>query len=175
MTPPSSATAPTCVAPARVAPAHATSAGEDVRGPLTVSTHYLSFPTKGEGDVVNLTDEVNALLRQSGLEAGTVTVFAPGATGAVTTLEFEPGAVRDFQRLFDQIVPRDQPYRHNLLLSDGNGHSHVRAGLLGPSVTIPFVQGRLALGTWQEVVFVCFDDRPRDRRAVVQLMGVDKT
>lgn len=175
MTPPSSATAPTRIAPARIAPAHATSAGEDVRGPLTVSTHYLSFPTKGEGDVVNLTDEVNALLRQSGLEAGTVTVFAPGATGAVTTLEFEPGAVRDFQRLFDQIVPRDQPYRHNLLLSDGNGHSHVRAGLLGPSVTIPFVQGRLALGTWQEVVFVCFDDRPRDRRAVVQLMGVDKT
>jgi secondary thiamine-phosphate synthase enzyme len=174
MTPPSSATAPTLVAPACVAPARATSAGEDVTGPLTVRTHYLSFPTQGEGDVVNLTDEVNALLRQSGLGAGTVTVFAPGATGAVTTLEFEPGAVRDFQRLFDQIVPRDQPYRHNLLLSDGNGHSHVRAGLLGPSVTIPFVQGRLALGTWQEVVFVCFDDRPRDRRAVVQLMGVDK-
>jgi secondary thiamine-phosphate synthase enzyme len=82
--------------------------------------------------------------------------------------------VRDFQRLFDQIIPKDQPYRHNVLLSDGNGHSHVRAGLLGPSVTIPFVQGRLVLGTWQEVVFVCFDDRPRDRRAVVQLMGVER-
>lgn len=158
----------------RTLPARATPAGEAVTGPLTVSTHYLHFPTRGEGDVVNLTDEVNALLRQTDLEAGTVTVFAPGATGAVTTLEFEPGAVRDFQRLFDQIIPKDQPYRHNVLLSDGNGHSHVRAGLLGPSVTIPFVQGRLALGTWQEVVFVCFDDRPRDRRAVVQLMGVEK-
>jgi len=158
----------------RAAPARASAAGEAVIGPLTVSTHYLHFPTRGEGDVVNLTDEVNALLRQTNLQAGTATVFAPGATGAVTTLEFEPGAVRDFQRLFDQIVPKDQPYRHNLLLSDGNGHSHVRAGLLGPSVTIPFVHGRLALGTWQEVVFVCFDDRPRDRRAVVQLMGVEK-
>lgn len=156
----------------RPAPARAAAAGEAVTGPLTVSTHYLHFPTRGEGDVVNLTDEVNALLRQTDLESGTVTVFAPGATGAVTTLEFEPGVVRDFQRLFDQIVPKDQPYRHNVLLSDGNGHSHVRAGLLGPSVTIPFVQGRLTLGTWQEVVFVCFDDRPRDRRAVVQLMGV---
>lgn len=173
MTPPSPATAPVLNASRHAAPARAVSVGEDVRGPLTVSTHYLTFPTQGEGDVVNLTDEVNALLRQSGLEAGTVTIFAPGATAAVTTLEFEPGAVRDFQRLFDQIIPRDQPYRHNLLLSDGNGHSHVRAGLLGPSVAIPFAQGRLALGTWQEVVFVCFDDRPRDRRAVVQLMGVD--
>ncbi len=158
----------------RATPARATPAGEAVTGPLTVSTHYLHFPTQGGGDVVNLTDEVNALLRQTDLEAGTVTVFAPGATAAVTTLEFEPGAVRDFQRLFDQIIPEDQPYRHNVLLSDGNGHSHVRAGLLGPSVTIPFVQGRLALGTWQEVVFVCFDDRPRYRRAVVQLMGVEK-
>jgi len=158
----------------RPAPARAAAAGEAVTGPFTVSTHYLHFPTQGEGDVVNLTDEVNALLRQTDLEAGTVTVFAPGATGAVTTLEFEPGVVRDFQRLFDQIVPKDQPYRHNVLLRDGNGHSHVRAGLLGPSVTIPFLQGRLALGTWQEVVFVCFDDRPRDRRAVVQLMGVKK-
>lgn len=158
----------------RTSPARATPAGDAATGPLTVSTHYLRFPTRGEGDVVNLTDEVNALLRQTDLEAGTVTVFAPGATGAMTTLEFEPGAVRDFQRLFDQIVPKGESYRHNVLLSDGNGHSHVRAGLLGPSVTIPFVQGRLALGTWQEVVFVCFDDRPRDRRAVVQLMGVER-
>lgn len=168
-------TAPSpAIAQMRTAPARATPAGEAVTGPLTVSTHYLHFPTQGEGDVVNLTDEVNALLRQTDLEAGIVTVFAPGATGAVTTLEFEPGAVRDFRRLFDQIIPKDQPYRHNALLSDGNGHSHVRAGLLGPSVTIPIVRGRLALGTWQEVVFVCFDDRPRDRRVVVQLMGVER-
>jgi len=159
----------------RTPPARATPAGESVTGPLTVMTHHLQFPTRGEADVVNLTDEINALLRQTDLVAGTVTVFAPGATGAVTTLEFEPGAVRDFQRLFDQIIPKDQPYRHNVLLRDGNGHSHVRAGLLGPSVTIPFVQRRLALGTWQEVVFVCFDDRPRDRRVVVQLMGVERT
>ena len=99
-------------------------------------------------------------------------MFAPGATGALTTLEFEPGVVHDFKQLFGRIVPADGSYRHNLLLSDGNGHSHVRAGLLGPSLVIPFVEGRLTLGTWQEAVFVCFDNRPRDREVVVQMMGV---
>ncbi len=163
---------PAVLAPAHPTPARAAAPADEVTGPLTVSTHRLRFSTRGEGDVINLTDELGQVLRETGLIAGTLTVFAPGATGAITTLEFEPGAVRDFQRLFDQIVPRDQPYAHNLLLSDGNGHSHVRAGLLGPSVTIPFSEGRLCLGTWQEVVFVCFDERPRERTVVAQVMGV---
>lgn len=143
-----------------------------VTGDLTVLTRTISFSTQGEGDVIDITHHLNQLLRESGLTAGTVTIFAPGATGAVTTLEFEPGVVHDFQQLFARIVPADDPYRHNLLLADGNGHSHVRAGLLGPSLVIPFTEGRLTLGTWQEAVFVCFDSRPRDRRLVAQFMGV---
>jgi secondary thiamine-phosphate synthase enzyme len=145
---------------------------DSITGDLTIATRSVSFSTQGEGDVVDLTDHLNRALRETGLAAGTMTVFAPGATGAVTTLEFEPGVVHDFKQLFARIVPADDPYRHNLLLSDGNGHSHVRAGLLGPSLVVPFNEGRLTLGTWQEVVFVCFDNRPRDRKVVVQIMGV---
>jgi secondary thiamine-phosphate synthase enzyme len=145
---------------------------DSVTGDLTVVHRTVSFSTRGEGDVIDLTDNLNRLLRESTLASGTVTVFAPGATGAVTTLEFEPGVVHDFKQLFARIVPADDPYRHNLLLSDGNGHSHVRAGLLGPSLVIPFHEGRLTLGTWQEAVFVCFDNRPRQRTVVVQIMGV---
>ena len=156
----------------RETPVHLGPAPTTVEGSLTVSTQHLTFSTQGEGDVVNLTHGLNRILRDSGLDSGTLTVFAPGATGAVTTLEFEPGVVRDFQRLFDQITPADQPYRHNLLLQDGNGHSHVRAGLVGPSIVVPFTGARLTLGTWQEVVFVCFDNRPRDRKIVVQISGV---
>lgn len=149
-------------------------AADTVTGELTVATRTITFTTQGEGDVIDLTDRLHHLLRESGLTAGTLTVFAPGATGAVTTLEFEPGVVHDFKQLFAKIVPAHEPYRHNLLLSDGNGHSHVRAGLLGPSLVIPFADARLALGTWQEAVFVCFDNRPRDRKVVVQIMGVSE-
>ena len=145
---------------------------DTLAGEITVATRYLRFSTRGDGDVIDLTDRLKHLLRESGLTSGTVTVFAPGATGAITTLEFEPGVVHDFQQLFGRIIPGDAAYRHNLLLSDGNGHSHVRAGLLGPSLVVPFVDGRLTLGTWQEAVFVCFDNRPRNREVVVQMMGV---
>ena len=144
----------------------------NVTGTLTVATRTLTFPTQGEGDVVNLTADLSDLLVETGLQAGTLTVFAPGATGSVTTLEFEPGVVHDFQRLFNQLCPIDQAYEHNVRLADGNGHSHVRAGLLGPSLVVPFVDGRFTLGTWQEICFVCFDARPRERRLVVQVMGV---
>jgi secondary thiamine-phosphate synthase enzyme len=137
-----------------------------------VITRELEFATKGNADVINITAGLRDLLAESGLDCGTATVFAPGATGAVTTLEFEPGVVHDFQRLFEEISPASRTYEHNARLGDGNGHSHVRAGLLGPSLVVPFAEGRYLLGTWQEVCFVCFDNRPRDRRLVVQLMGV---
>jgi len=150
----------------------ATAAAATTTGTLTVATRFISFPTNGEGHIVNITEELKKLLAETSLEAGTATVFAPGATGAVTTLEFEPGVVHDFQRLFDQIIPREQEYEHNARLGDGNGHSHCRAGLLGPSLAITFLNGRLALGTWQAVCFVCFDHVPRDRKVVVQFMGV---
>ena len=122
--------------------------------------------------MIGITDEVAEAIRQTGLSDGTVTVFVPGATGAVTTLEYEPGVVHDVQELLDAITPPGRHYLHNDNLGDGNGHSHVRAGLLGPSLTVPFVDGRLTLGRYQSIVFCDFDSRPRQRSIVVQVMGV---
>jgi secondary thiamine-phosphate synthase enzyme len=141
-------------------------------GLACVVTGAIEFATRGGADVVRITDEVREALAQTGLQDGTVTVFAPGATGAVTTIEYEPGVVQDLQRVLDEIAPPRGRWQHNINNGDGNGHSHVRAGILGPSLTIPFVDGRLTLGRWQEVVFIDLDERPRDRRLVVQAMGV---
>ena len=105
------------------------------------------------------------------LADGTITIFTPSATSALTTLEFESGCVRDFQRLFDEIANPDREYAHNARWGDGNGHSHVRAALLGPSLTIPFINHILALGTWQKIVFVDFENRPRSRSLVLQIIG----
>jgi secondary thiamine-phosphate synthase enzyme len=105
------------------------------------------------------------------LTSGTATVFCPSATSALTTIEYEGGALSDLRRLFDEIIPSNREYAHNERWHDGNGHSHVRAALLGPSLTIPFVDGQLTLGTWQQVIYVDFDNRPRQRKLVLQLMG----
>ena len=131
----------------------------------------LEMQTEGDGQVIAITREVERCVRQSGLSNGMLVVFAPSATSALTTLEYESGAVRDLQRLFDEIASPDREYAHNLRWRDGNGHSHVRAALLGPSLTIPFVDGRLTPGTWQHIVYVDFDNRPRQRSLVVQIMG----
>ncbi len=136
-----------------------------------VRTGEIVLKTTGNGQVLNITEAVQSVVHDSGLRDGIVTVFCPSATSAVTTIEYESGAVRDFQRLFDQIVPSDQEYLHNYRWGDDNGHSHVRAALLGPSLTVPFVAGRLALGTWQQIVFVDFDVRSRQRRLIVQMIG----
>ncbi|MGD9100725.1 MAG: secondary thiamine-phosphate synthase enzyme YjbQ, partial [Anaerolineae bacterium] len=108
---------------------------------------------------------------ESGLSAGIVTIFTPSSTSGLTTIEYESGALSDLERLFDEIASPDRDYRHNLRWHDGNGHSHVRAALLGPGITVPFVDGRLKLGTWQQVIFIDFDNRARSRRLVVQIMG----
>jgi secondary thiamine-phosphate synthase enzyme len=141
-------------------------------GPATVTTRRIFFHTEGNAHIVNITARVHELLQECRLRAGTATIFVPGATGALTTLEFEPGVVADFQRLFDQLAPVDQPYEHNVTNVDGNGHAHIRAGLLGPSLVVPFADGALCLGRWQEICFVCFDNRPRERTVIVQFMGV---
>ncbi len=141
-------------------------------GLACVVTGAIEFPTRGDADVVRITDEVREALAQTGLSDGTVTVFAPGATGAVTTIEYEPGVVQDLQRVLDEIAPPRGRWQHNINNGDGNGHSHVRAGILGPSLTVPFVDGGLTLGRWQEIVFIDLDERPRERRLVVQAMGV---
>jgi len=141
-------------------------------GLACVVTGSIEFASRGDADIVRITEEVTEAVKQSGLSDGTVTVFVPGATGAVTTIEYEPGVVADVQRALDVIAPARGVYQHNVNLGDGNGHSHVRAGLVGPSLTIPFVDGRLTLGRYQDIVFCDFDARPRERSLVVQVMGV---
>jgi len=136
-----------------------------------VSTQYLKFPTKGNTDIVDITDRVSDALLRSELTDGIVTVFAPGATGAVTTIEYESGLIADFKGMLERIAPQDIEYMHNLRWGDGNGHSHVRASLLGPGLTVPFIDGRLQLGTWQQIVFIDLDNRQRDRKLIVQIVG----
>jgi len=131
----------------------------------------LSLQTRGNADTHDITDAVARAVAQSGLKSGTVTLFCPGSTSGLTTIEFEPGAVADLQQVFDEVVPPNRYYRHNERWGDGNGHSHVRAALLGASLSVPFVDGRLTLGTWQQIVYVDFDVRPRHRDIVVQIMG----
>jgi len=138
---------------------------------MPVKTGSLTLSTRGEADVHDITDELARLVAESGLHAGTVTVFCPSSTSGVTTIEYEPGAVADLRRLFDEIIPPGRAYAHEAAWHDGNGHSHVRAALLGPSLTVPFVAGRLTLGTWQQIIYVDFDIRPRRRELVVQIMG----
>jgi secondary thiamine-phosphate synthase enzyme len=146
--------------------------GRAREGLACVVTGTVEFSSRGNADVICITEEIREVVRQSGLHDGTVTVFAPGATGAITTIEYEPGVVQDLQAVLDAVVPRDREWQHNMNNGDGNGHSHVRAGLLGPSLTVPFVDGGMTLGRWQEIVFCDFDARPRERNLVAQVMGV---
>ena len=136
-----------------------------------IRTAHLHVSTSGQGDAHDLTAKAAAALKESGLTSGVMTVFVTGSTAAITTIEFEPGAVSDFNRLFEQLAPRGSEYRHHLRWGDDNGSSHVRAALLGPSLTIPFVDGALALGTWQQIMLVEFDTSPRRREVVVQMIG----
>jgi secondary thiamine-phosphate synthase enzyme len=136
-----------------------------------VYTGYVEVKTRGHADMHDLTDEVEKVLRDSSVGAGMVTVFTPSSTSALTTIEYESGALDDLRRALDQIAPPDQEYRHNLRWRDGNGHAHLRAALLKPSITIPIVDGHLTLGTWQQILFIDFDVRSRQRRMIVQVIG----
>ena len=131
----------------------------------------LALQTRGNGDVHDITDAVARAVRESNLTSGTVTLFCPSSTSGLTTIEFEPGAVADLQRVFDEIVPASLAYQHNERWGDGNGHSHVRAALLGASLVVPFISGSLTLGTWQQIIYIDFDIRPRRREIVAQVMG----
>lgn len=132
----------------------------------------LEFLMKGELDIINITAEVADAVSNSGIREGTATVFVPGATGAITCLEFEPGVVADFQQAIERLAPRDIPYNHDRYQAEGNGHAHVRAGFIGPSLVVPFHRGELILGIWQQIVLINCDNRPRTRKVVVQLAGV---
>ena len=138
---------------------------------MPVKTFSLSLNTRGDADIHDITDQIASHITKSGLKDGTVTIFCPSSTSALTTIEYESGALSDLRRLFNEIVPLDREYAHNERWHDGNGHSHVRAALLGPSITIPFVDGQLTLGTWQQVIYVDFDNRSRQRKLVIQLIG----
>lgn len=137
-----------------------------------VLTERIQVSTKGDNDMIDITPQISRLLQQSELREGQMTVFVPGATAGISTVEYEPGLLKDIPEMFERLIPSGQTYRHNETWHDGNGHSHVRATLLGPSLTIPFEKGALILGTWQQVILVDFDNHPRERSVVVQLMGV---
>lgn len=138
---------------------------------MSVKSLSISFNTRGNGEVIDVTDQVADCVAESGLKNGIVTIFCPSSTSGITTLEYEPGAVSDLKRLFDEIIPIDRPYAHQAAWNDFNGHSHVRSALLKPSLVVPFIDGRLTLGTWQQIVYLDFDIRGRSRQLVVQVMG----
>lgn len=138
---------------------------------MKVKTSSIPLNTHGNADIHDITDQIADAVSQSGLKNGTVTVFCPSSTSALTTIEYENGALSDLKRLFDEIVPPDREYAHNARWHDGNGHSHIRASLLGPSITVPFVSSQLTLGTWQQIIYVDFDNKPRKRELIVQMMG----
>ncbi|MCK4910407.1 MAG: secondary thiamine-phosphate synthase enzyme YjbQ [Thermodesulfovibrionales bacterium] len=136
-----------------------------------VYTGKIKLKAQGFSDVHDITADVGRVLADSGVSEGLVCVFCKGSTGAITTIEYEPGVVEDLKRAIERIAPEDDHYDHNARWGDGNGFSHVRAALLKPSVTVPVIGGQMALGTWQQVVFIDFDNRPRSRELIVQVVG----
>lgn len=136
-----------------------------------VVTHELKLETRGHSQVIDLTDQVAGLVSQSGLKAGLVCLFVPGSTASLTTMEYESGLVEDVQAALQRLVPEGIPYHHDRRWGDGNGYAHVRAALLGPSLTVPIVEGQMALVTWQQIVLIDFDNRPRSRKVVAQIVG----
>ena len=136
-----------------------------------VITKKIGLESKGNCDIIDITPQVQKQLDETGLKDGTVTLFISGSTAGLTTIEFEPGLIADFKDMWERNIPQDITYEHNRAWGDGNGHSHVRASLLGASLVVPFSDKRLALGTWQQIVVVDFDNRARSRQIVVQVMG----
>jgi secondary thiamine-phosphate synthase enzyme len=138
---------------------------------LTVVTKQLLLNTQGEEDIIDITGMVSEAVNESGVKDGVVAVFVPGATGALTTIEYEPGLLTDFPNMLERVAPKNQSYEHEKRWHDGNGHSHVRASLIGPSLTIPVVKGDLTLGTWQQIVFLEMDVHSRRRTLILQIIG----
>jgi secondary thiamine-phosphate synthase enzyme len=138
---------------------------------VSVKTYPIRLSTNGQTEVRDITGAVGEVIARSELAAGTVTIFCPSSTSGLTTIEYEPGCVADLRRMFEEMIPSAREYAHNATWDDGNGHSHLRAALLGPSLTVPFTAGRMTLGTWQQIIYVDFDIRPRKRELIVQVMG----
>ncbi len=138
---------------------------------MAVSTITVQIKSRGANDIIDITEQASKAVRESKTENGIVTVFVVGSTAAITTIEYEPGLKSDFPNMLSRIAPKDIQYRHDNTWHDGNGHSHVRASLIGPSLTIPFIEGNLTLGRWQQIVLIEMDTTPRDRKVVLQVTG----
>jgi secondary thiamine-phosphate synthase enzyme len=138
---------------------------------VPVHAGQLRFSTRGDGDIIDLTDGVASVVSQSGIEEGIASVFVPGSTAAITAMEHEPGGVQDLREALERLIPTQGDYAHNRLNHDTNSHAHIKAAIVGPSQTVPVHAGRLALGTWQQIVLIDFDDRPRERTVSVQVLG----
>ncbi len=137
----------------------------------SIVTQYVILSSKGENDIIDITNNVEKILRESKLKNGIITLFVLGSTAAITTIEYEPGLQQDFPNMLEKIAPKGIKYQHDNTWHDGNGHSHLKASLIGPSLTIPFINGQTSLGTWQQIVFVEMDTRSRERKIVVQIIG----
>ena len=138
---------------------------------MSVETKIIELSTNGDCDVLDITKSVEGAVRESSISSGTVTVFVPGSTAGITTIEYESGAISDLKEIFSKLVPENEFYAHNARWGDGNGHSHIRASLLGPSLSVPFQSSKLITGTWQQVILVDFDNRPRNREIILQIVG----
>jgi secondary thiamine-phosphate synthase enzyme len=136
-----------------------------------VITSIISLQTNGNNDTIDITPLVQKEISVANINSGLMTVFVSGSTAGLTTIEYEPGVVSDFSEMFERIIPKGMSYEHDRAWGDGNGHSHVRASLLGPSLVLPFNDKRLILGTWQQIILVDFDNRPRSRQIILQIMG----
>jgi secondary thiamine-phosphate synthase enzyme len=138
---------------------------------MTVVTKDITLQSRGNCDTIDITSQVAGNVERSGINNGTVTLFVVGSTAGITTIEYEPNLLSDFNDMWDRVIPQNIAYEHNKTWGDGNGHSHVRASTLGASLTVPFVNKRLTLGTWQQIILVDFDNRPRSRKIAVQILG----
>lgn len=138
---------------------------------MELVTKKIQFSTQGNSEIINLTDKVKGHLRDTGSKSGLIHLFIAGATGGLTTMEYEPGLIDDLRNSLERIAPEDADYCHNSTHDDRNGHSHIRASLIGPSLSIPFENGCLNLGEWQDIVFIDFDNRPREREVILQILG----
>lgn len=139
---------------------------------MQVKTLKFSVNTKGFNDIVDVTSQVQSALKDSGLREGSVLIFAPGSTAGITTIEYEPGLIKDYPEFFEKIIPSKDRYHHDDTWQDANGYAHVRASLQGGSLTIPFLDAQLILGTWQQIVLIDFDNRSRVRNIILQFMGI---
>ncbi len=138
---------------------------------MTVVNKNILISSKRENDIMDITEQTSKAVKESKIENGIVTVFVTGSTAAITTIEYESGLQEDFPKMLSRIAPKDIKYAHDNTWHDGNGHSHVRASLIGPSLTIPFIEGHLTLGTWQQIVLLEMDTRPRERKVILQIIG----